>query len=83
MLFKNDVSWDFPGGPAVKTLSWHCRRQGFLPGHGTKILGAWQCSPPPPKKNISFLHNISIKLFLPEKYLSDADAGSLTSHTVA
>ena len=35
---------DFPGGPLVKTLSFHCRRHGFNPwaGVGTKIPHAAQ-----------------------------------------
>ena len=32
-----DPNWDFPGGPVVKTLHFHCRGTGFLPGRGTKI----------------------------------------------
>ena len=28
---------DFPGGPAVKTLGFHCRGMVSIPGHGTKI----------------------------------------------
>ena len=30
-------NWDFPGGPVVKTLHFHCRGQGSIPGWGTKI----------------------------------------------
>ena len=28
---------DFPGGPVVKTLQFHCRSDGSIPGQGTKI----------------------------------------------
>lgn len=27
----------FPGGPVVKTLCFHCRGTGSIPGQGTKI----------------------------------------------
>ena len=33
---------DFPGGPVVKTLCFHCRWHGFEPGWGTKIPHAMQ-----------------------------------------
>jgi len=37
--------WDFPGGPVVKTLHFHCRGHRFgplFPGQGTKIpLASW------------------------------------------
>ena len=33
---------DFPGGPVVKTLPFHCRDTDLIPGQGTKILHtAW------------------------------------------
>ena len=31
---KKQRCWDFPGGPAVKTLCSHCRRPGFDPWSG-------------------------------------------------
>ena len=31
---------DFPGGPVVRTLRFHCRGSGSIPGQGTKILQA-------------------------------------------
>ena len=31
------LSWDFPGGPVVKTLCFHCSGHGSIPGRGTKI----------------------------------------------
>ena len=41
---RNDVNkstkLDFPGGPVVKTLRFHCRGAGSIPGRGTKILHA-------------------------------------------
>lgn len=37
MVFKV-TSWDFPGGPEIKTLHLHCRRCGFNSSQGTKIL---------------------------------------------
>ena len=30
--------WDFPGGPVVKNLSFHCRGCGFNPSLGTRDL---------------------------------------------
>ena len=41
-LLRND--WDFPGGPVVKTPSFHCRGRGFNPWWGTKIPKAVRCS---------------------------------------
>ena len=35
-------SWEFPGGPVVKTLYFHHRDVGLFPGQGTKILRASQ-----------------------------------------
>ena len=32
-----NVFWDFPGGPVVKTLRFHCKRMGLIPGQGTKM----------------------------------------------
>ena len=29
--------WNFPGGPVVKTLCFHCRDTGSIPDWGTKI----------------------------------------------
>ena len=31
---------DFPGGPVVRTLRFHCRGTGSIPGQGAKILHA-------------------------------------------
>ena len=36
-LFKNSVSWDFPGGPAVKNLPYNTGDVGLIPGQGTRI----------------------------------------------
>ena len=39
-LFKNFISWDFPGGPVVKTPCFQCSNTGgagSIPGWGTKI----------------------------------------------
>ena len=29
--------WEFPGGSVVKTLGFHCRSMGLIPGGGTEI----------------------------------------------
>ena len=34
---KEDVVWDFPGSPVVKTLSPNGGNMGLIPGWGTKI----------------------------------------------
>ena len=34
---------DFPGGPVVRTLCFHCRGMGSIPGWGIKILQAMWC----------------------------------------
>jgi len=31
------VLWDFPGGPVVRTLLFHCRSHSLIPGWGTTI----------------------------------------------
>ena len=41
-MLENRKSQDFPGGPVVKTLSFHCWGPGFIPGQRTKILQASQ-----------------------------------------
>ena len=33
-LLKKIFPWDFPGGPVVKTLHFHCRGLGFNPQRG-------------------------------------------------
>lgn len=35
---------DFPGGPVLKTLCFTAGSMGSIPGHGTKIPNAVQCS---------------------------------------
>ena len=47
-LVKTEIAGDFPSGPVVKTLHFHC----LIPGQGTKILhGAGCTAPRPPQKN--------------------------------
>ena len=41
---------DFPGGPVVKTLHFHCRGYEFDPGWRTKISQATQCGQKKKKK---------------------------------
>ena len=36
---------DFPGSPVVRTLRFHCRAMGLIPGRGTKIPQATWCGP--------------------------------------
>ena len=37
MGLKVEKDWDFLGGPAVRTLHFHCRGHGFIPGQRLKI----------------------------------------------
>ena len=37
LMDKEDVVWDFPGSPVVKTLSPNGGNMGLIPGWGTKI----------------------------------------------
>ena len=37
-------SWDFPGGPVVKTLSFHCREQMFYSWSGNQDPTCCRCS---------------------------------------
>ena len=39
-LVQGEDRRDFLGGPVVKTLSFHCRDTGLIPGQGTKITHA-------------------------------------------
>ena len=34
---------EFPGGPVVRTLSFHCHGLGSIPGQETKVLQDLQC----------------------------------------
>jgi len=46
---------EFPGGPAVRTPSFHCRGTGSIPGWENKIPHAVQPSPaphPPKRKGL-------------------------------
>ena len=47
---RKAVSWEFPSGPVVKSL--HLGNAGSIPGQGTKIPHAAQCSQK--KKAVSF-----------------------------
>ena len=38
------MRWEFPDGPVVRTLRFHCRGCGFNPSQGTKIPQAAWCS---------------------------------------
>ena len=39
---KNRKTTEFPGSPVVRTLHFHCRGTGWIPGWGTEILHvAW------------------------------------------
>ena len=37
LMSEIGVVRDFPGGPVIKTLFFHCRGKGSIPGLGTKI----------------------------------------------
>ena len=37
---KKRKEWEFPDGPVVKTLHFHCRAHDSIPGQGTEILQA-------------------------------------------
>ena len=47
LLYRKDMFWEFPGGPVVRTLCFHCRGPSSIPGWGTKI-------PPPHTQKICF-----------------------------
>ena len=36
----NELLWDFPGGPVIRTQCFHCRVLGLILGRGIKILQA-------------------------------------------
>ena len=37
MQYYKSSSWEFPGGPVVRTRCSHCQGLGSIPGRGTKI----------------------------------------------
>lgn len=39
-LQSKSYNWEFPGSPVIKTLHFHCRGPGTIPGRGTKISKA-------------------------------------------
>lgn len=39
-LFKMSILMKFPDSSVVRTLPFHCRRHGSIPGQGTKFLHA-------------------------------------------
>ena len=43
LLSKRSNSWDFPGGPAAKTLHSQCRRPAFNPSPGSWIPQGFTC----------------------------------------
>ena len=46
-ITKKTNTWEFPGGPVVRTWCFHCWGPGLIPGQWTKIPQAMQES----KKN--------------------------------
>ena len=52
MSLKEKKVREFPGSPVVRTLRFHCCGLGSIPGQGTKIPQAVQCSQ---KKSKPFL----------------------------
>ena len=52
-VFKGS-EWDFPGGPVVRTLCFHCRGPRFDPWVGAKILPATQHGQKRKKKKRKF-----------------------------
>ena len=40
VLTRNKQKLEFPGGPVVRTLCFHCRSKDLIPGQATKILHA-------------------------------------------
>ena len=62
-LAFNSLTGDFPGGPVVKTLRFHCRGVGAIPGQGTKIPHAARHSQKKKKLSFFFL-NLFIYLLM-------------------
>ena len=48
---------EFPGGPVVKTLSFHCQGPSSIPGQGTKILQATWCGQKKKKRCGTYIYN--------------------------
>ena len=49
---KNIKNLEFPGGPVVRTCSFHCLAPGSISGQGTKIPQAARCGQKKKKKKI-------------------------------
>ena len=58
VVFKIHVSRGFPGHPVVRTLVLHCQGLVLIPGQGTKILQAAQCSKKKKRHKWTYLENI-------------------------
>ena len=55
-LHKKILSWEFPGGPVVRTRRFHCCGLSSIPGQGTKIpQAAWHGQKKKKKKNRKIL----------------------------
>ena len=61
------IHWEFPGGPVVRILRFHCHGPGSIPGHATKILQAARHSQKQntnQKKKKKFIHQIKLIIAL-------------------
>ena len=67
--FKTHISWNFPGGPVVKTPCFHCRGLGFYSwlGNYNKIPHSSQCGQKGKKINKYKLINPSESLCCTEE----------------
>ena len=54
---QNVILGEFPGGPVIRTLHFHCQGLCSIPGQGTKIPQATQ---PKTKKYVIFLKTYAI-----------------------
>ena len=56
--------WEFPDGLVVRILGFHYRGQGSIPGQGTKIPQAVQCSQKEKRKSFNPENSMTLSGFL-------------------
>ena len=60
-MSKGIRSWEFPGGPEVRTRCFHCGGLGSIPGQGTRISQAARHSQKKTKQNEKKDSEVSLK----------------------
>ena len=69
--------WEFPGGPGVRTLCFHC--QGFSPWWGNQDTKSHTAKPEKKRKRVKYL----IKVFFKKNVLQDFPGGTVDKNQSA